>query len=189
MPNLLIVQASIYEMPFRPGYFNRVVCIGVIQHTPDPAEAFACLAAAVRPGGTLAIDVYRRLVWWKQLLVTKYWVRPITRRIPAETLYRLCERWVAPWWRVTGWVGKVTGHTKTSLLLLIPDYRGTHPLADDVQKQWSTLDCFDMLSPAYDFPQRAEDVRGWFERAKLVDVEVGPGFNGLYGRGKRSNDR
>ena len=37
-PNVHLVQASIYELPFRSGAFDGCYCIGVIQHTPAPEE-------------------------------------------------------------------------------------------------------------------------------------------------------
>src|SRR5437867_3509247 len=36
-PNLHLAQADILHPPFAPESFDRVLCIGVIQHTPDPA--------------------------------------------------------------------------------------------------------------------------------------------------------
>ena len=189
LTNVLIVQASILAMPFRRAYFSRVVCIGVIQHTPKPEESFRCLAAAVRPGGSLAVDAYLRLPWWKGIFETKYWVLPLTRRLPAPLLYRFCERWVNLWWPVTGTFVKLTGRRMLSWFLLMADYRGVYPLPDQIQKQWAILDSFDMLSPAYDFPQRPEDVRAWFERSRLENVQVGYGSNGVFGRGVKPSDR
>ena len=185
LPNLLIVQASIYEMPFRPAHFSRVVCIGVLQHTPDPLKSFLCLADALKRGGSLVVDAYIRLPWWKQMWLTKYWVLPITRGLPAPVLYSFCERWVHLWWGTTGLFQRLTGRRILSWFLGIADYRGVYPLRDEIQKEWSILDSFDMLSPAYDFPQRVENVRDWYERASLVQIEVGEGFNGIYGRGIR----
>jgi len=183
LPNVLIVQASILEMPFRPAYFSRVVCIGVIQHTPDPERSFECLTSVAAPGGSLAVDAYVRLPWWKHLFETKYWVLPITSRLPAPVLYRFCERWVNLWWPVTGAFVRLTGRRILSWFLLMADYRGVYALPDKIQKEWAILDSFDMLSPTYDFPQRVEDIRRWFERSRLVDVQVGYGSNGVYGRG------
>ncbi|HEY6214525.1 MAG TPA: methyltransferase domain-containing protein [Vicinamibacterales bacterium] len=188
LSNVLIVQASIFEMPFRAAYFSRVLCIGVLQHTPDPARAFQCLSAVVRPKGSLAIDAYQRLPWWKQMWLTKYWVLPITRRLPASTLYRFCVWWVNLWWPITGAFVRLTGRRILSWFLLMADYRGVYPLTDDVQKEWAILDSFDMLSPAFDFPQRVEDIRRWFERANLVDVDVriAPGSTEICGRGVKA---
>jgi SAM-dependent methyltransferase len=183
--NLLIVQASIFDLPCPRAHFSRIVCIGVIQHTPDPRKAFHCLADASRPGGSLVVDAYVRLPWFKQMWLTKYWVLPITRRVSPTTLYRFCEWWVNRWWGVTGAFQRLTGRRILSWFLLIADYRGVYPLPDPIQKEWAILDSFDMLSPAYDFPQTVESVRSWYDEAALVDVEVGLGFNGVYGRGAR----
>ena len=77
--NVLVIQASILNIPVRPRSIDKVMCLGVIQHTPDPAQTFSCLADCVRPGGELVIDVYasrlRSLISWRYLL------RPITKRM------------------------------------------------------------------------------------------------------------
>jgi SAM-dependent methyltransferase len=61
--NLILCQASLYELPFPKGYFDKVFCFGVLQHTPDVARAFATIARFVRPGGELAVDVYNKNYW------------------------------------------------------------------------------------------------------------------------------
>jgi SAM-dependent methyltransferase len=185
LENILIVQASIYEMPFRSNYFDKILCIGVIQHTPDPQKAFLCLCEKIKPKGNIVIDVYKKLPWWMRIFETKYWVRPITKKIPSLGLYRFCERWVNLWWGMSGFAVKLTGRRFLSWFLLIADYRGVYPLSDEMQKEWSVLDSFDMLSPEYDFPQTLESVRSWFEKAKLIKVEVNYGYNGIEGRGTK----
>src|SRR5690606_5876417 len=66
------IQADINALPFAPGTFERVYCLGVIQHTPDPAASFDALAALVAPGGRLAVDVYPAL--WRNVFFAKYWI-------------------------------------------------------------------------------------------------------------------
>jgi 2-polyprenyl-3-methyl-5-hydroxy-6-metoxy-1,4-benzoquinol methylase len=39
--NVLIVQASILDIPVRPRSMDKVMCLGVIQHTPAPAQSIA----------------------------------------------------------------------------------------------------------------------------------------------------
>jgi 2-polyprenyl-3-methyl-5-hydroxy-6-metoxy-1,4-benzoquinol methylase/uncharacterized protein YbaR (Trm112 family) len=55
-----VVQGDILHSPFRPGVFDVVFTIGVIQHTGAPLAATADLAALVRPGGLLSVRTYRR---------------------------------------------------------------------------------------------------------------------------------
>ena len=52
--------ADLFHLPFRPEQFDLVICKSVLQHTPDPAKAFACLAAQVAPGGRLYINVFEK---------------------------------------------------------------------------------------------------------------------------------
>lgn len=66
-PRLHLVQADIRQLPFEPGCFDDAYCLGVLQHTPDPAASLGAVARHVRPGGRVAVDVYPRrpanLVW------------------------------------------------------------------------------------------------------------------------------
>ena len=56
--NLTLCQASVYDIPFRKEYFDKVFCLGVIQHTPDVEKSFAMMLKCLKPGGEIAIDVY-----------------------------------------------------------------------------------------------------------------------------------
>ena len=38
-----LVQASMYKLPFKKASFDKVFCLGVLQHTPDPKKSFFCL--------------------------------------------------------------------------------------------------------------------------------------------------
>ena len=54
--NVLIVQADVFAMPFRPQTFDRLFCFGMLQHTPSPSRAFAALPKFLKPGGALCAD-------------------------------------------------------------------------------------------------------------------------------------
>jgi len=54
-----VCQADLSALPARRGSFDFVICLGVIQHTPEPEETIATLCDFVKPGGRLVIDHYR----------------------------------------------------------------------------------------------------------------------------------
>lgn len=58
--NAQVVQGDILHSPFKPGVFDVVFTIGVIQHTGAPLEATHTLAELVRPGGLFSVRTYRR---------------------------------------------------------------------------------------------------------------------------------
>ena len=184
--NVLIVQGDLYAMPLRRASFDRVVCIGVVQHTPDVERSFRALTEFVRPGGHLAIDVYKRPRGIRRLLNTKYWVRPLTRKIPPARLYRSVRRYVNAMWPVARQVSRIPGIGRhLNWALLIGDYRGALALSEEQLREWAILDTFDMLAPAYDSPQDLETVRRWFGEAGFEEIEVHLGYNGIEGRGRR----
>ena len=178
--NVLVVQGDIYSMPVKTNFFDKLFCMGVLQHTPDPEAAFLCLAKHLKLGGSLVIDVYR-YVWWRYLLTTKYWVRSITKRLPPETLYRWCERYVNVMWPLARWINKLPKGRYINHSLLIADYRGVYPLSEEILKEWAILDTFDALSPAYDKPQSLRKVKEWFTKAGLEKVEVRPEYSAIAG--------
>ena len=186
-PNVLIVQGDIFRMPFREASFDKLFCFGVLQHTPDVERAFRCLPLYLKRGGHIAVDVYRRPGGLKRLFTTKYWVRPLTRRMPPATLYGLVRAYVTAVWPVARLISRIPRvGRKLNWALLIADHRGVLPLPEPMLRQWAILDAFDMLSPAYDSPQRLQTVEQWFRRAGLTHCEVHYGYNGIEGRGCRA---
>lgn len=186
-PNLLLVQANIYEMPFAHASFDRVLCLGVLQHTPDPHASFLALTKMAREGAPVVTDIYLRSLmrYW---LNTRYWVRPITRRIAPQTLYPWVERYVRLMWPVARLLRKLPDRIGEALVwrLLVADYGRQFPdMADETLLEIAILDTFDMLSPAFDIPATPTQYLDWHREAGLSAVDVRPGPNGLVGSGVR----
>lgn len=171
-PNLHVVQGDIYALPFVQGTFPFVYSLGVLQHTPDVAKAFAALPPMVRAGGQLCVDYY-----WKRfrtMLHAKYLLRPFTKRMAQPKLFSLLQRWVPGLLVVSQTLGRVPLLGRVlKRLVPVADYTGDHPLTDQQLKEWALLDTFDMLAPAYDSPQTVATARRWFEEAKFVNIQVG----------------
>lgn len=171
MPRVHVIQADIYSLPFAPSTFDFVYCFGVLQHTPDPRTALECIAKQVRGGGRLAIDVYVRKAWTG--LLPKYWLRRVTRHIPAMYLsvfVRMMVRALLPLSTMMGripWIGR-----RIRQIIPVANYEGVYPLSRTQLYEWSLLDTFDMLAPTYDQPQTAATLSGWMGGAGLIDVEV-----------------
>lgn len=186
--NLLLVQASIYEMPFDKASFDKVFCFGVLQHTPAPEASFKSLVTMLRPGGKIATDVYLKTIM-RFYLNTRYWVRPLTRKVEPQKLYGWCKSYINMMWPLARIIRKIPLIGEAlNWRLLIADYAVQMPDASDEQlKEWALLDTFDMLSPAYDIPQTPTNYRRWHEEAKLDDISVRRGPNGLVATAQAPN--
>jgi SAM-dependent methyltransferase len=172
--NVLIVQGDVFALPFKPGIFDRVFCFGVLQHTPEPERAFLALPNALRSGGYLCADLYKATVW-RKVFATKYYVRPFTRNMDPEKLYKRVQAWIDFIWPVAALIRKLPKGYRINWRLLVADYSWLG-LKGDKLKEWAYLDTFDMLAPKYDFPQTLESVQAWADKAHLtrVDVEYTP---------------
>jgi len=170
-PRLDVVQADVYRLPFRLQRFDFVYCFGVLQHTPDVHAAFAALVEQIAPGGRIAVDLYPQLAL--NVVWPKYWLRPFTKRMPAERLFSLVFRMVDLLWPVSLALGRTPGiGRKLRHALPIANYEGLLPLTPRQLKEWAVLDTFDMLAPAHDHPQSAATLRAWLDEARLAEIEV-----------------
>lgn len=170
-PNLHVVQANLYSLPFAPEAFAFVYSLGVLQHTPDVERAFRALPPVVRPGGLLCVDYYPKT--WKSALLPKYFMRPVTKRIPKRALFsalKVAVPAMLPASRLLRSVPRV-GYALKQVVPVV-DYYGELPLTKEQLDEWALLDTFDMLAPEYDNPQSIETARHWMENAGMKDVEV-----------------
>jgi len=167
--NVHLVQASIYELPFRPGAFDGCYCIGVIQHTPDPQSALRALPQFLKAGGQFAVTIYERKPW--TLLNTKYLIRPITKRLRKETLLAIIKGAMPILFPVTNVLFRVPVVGPVfSFTIPVANYTGERSLTREQQYEWAILDTFDMLSPEYDQPQTSAEAEEALSAAGMSDL-------------------
>jgi SAM-dependent methyltransferase len=176
-PNLRLIQASIYDLPLPEESFDYLVCLGVIQHTPDVERTFKTLFRYLRPGGRFCIDVYAALVAYPHL---RRLLRPITKRMPPARLYSLVEKAVPRLLPLSTRLGAVPGAGEY-LMRLVPVANHLHlGLSDrDTMLTWSVLDTFDWLSPRHEKPQPRRRLERWAAELSLREVSV-ERHRGLY---------
>ncbi len=169
--DLSVLQADLHSLPLRRGGFDYVYCFGVLQHTPDARKAFAALPEQVRKGGRLVVDIYPKLLL--NIIWPKYWLRPLTKRLSDERLFKLVEVLVKYLLPISFAVGRIPllGR-KLRYIIPVANYKGVFPLSRSQLREWALLDTFDMLSPEHDHPQPMRKLAEWFEQGGLEEVEV-----------------
>src|SRR5579863_1098892 len=88
------LQASIYEIPLRKESFDKVFCMGVLQHCPDVRAAFMSLVPFLRPGGEIVIDVYQKHTGLFPPL--KYWARPFLTWMGPQGVHKFLSLMIPP---------------------------------------------------------------------------------------------
>ncbi len=184
---LSLSQADLEALPFAPGSFDKVLCLGVIQHCPNPERAFRNLSRYLRPGGEIVIDCYQKeplhTASWTHLV--KHALRIMTKRMPNRILFRCITLTIGVLYEIKAATSRIPLlGTKLHRVIAIGELK-RRDWTPTQMKQIKSLNVFDMLSPRYDNPQSLETVRGWIAEAGLQLIKCDIGYNGINAKARR----
>lgn len=156
LPNVSIVQADLLALPLAEGAFDFAFAIGVLHHGPDPRRAFAQVARRVKPGGRLAVWLYRKNVAPQEWINSA--LRAVTTRLPARALEPICIG--------LGVLGGIPFLNKT--LNKVFNF-SNHP-------DWTLRICdsFDWYAPKYQSHHTTDELLRWFTEEGFGDLRVLP---------------
>lgn len=158
----VLFQASVYEMPFENNQFDKVFCLGVLQHTPNFKKSVQSLIDKCKPGGEVVVDFYPVNGFWTKIHA-KYLLRPLTKKMNHEKLLYLIDRHADRLIKAYRFLEKTGLRTLTRFLPVVDLKTLPGGLPYEQFRDWVVLDTFDMFSPMYDNPQRISTVKNWFE--------------------------
>ncbi|MFZ0426407.1 MAG: class I SAM-dependent methyltransferase [Xanthobacteraceae bacterium] len=187
LDRLSLSQANLEALPFAAATFDKVLCLGVIQHCPDPARAFEHLCRYVKPGGEIVIDCYQRepLRDASWIYIVKHMLRVITTRMPHRLLFCCVRSAIGTLYNVKAAINRIPLiGPKLQRIIAIGELK-RRDWTPEQMKQIKSLNVFDMLSPKYDNPQSLETVSGWIadEGLQLLKCEIGQ--NGVNAKARR----
>lgn len=177
LPNVHLVQANLYRLPFRQGGFDFAYSIGVLHHLPDPEAGFRCLPSLVKPGGPVFIWVYSKSR--PVVNFTLECARTVTTRLPkgAQQVISFVSA-------ALDWTGFIVPYQVTSTLPFLGPLvrRVAFPRLKvysryPFQVVWA--DWFDRLTAPIRFYYDARDLDSWLSRAQLDRPRVTA--TGLFG--------
>ena len=165
--NVFIIQADIYNMPFREQTFNFVYSIGVIHHTPEPKVAFDNMLIPLKNKGKIALSVYeislydrpnrnslniatKDLLWSLNLWRCELF-RTITTKLPHVAMVVYCKTFVP----ILHYLNKIP-------LLRFFRYFFPSTCYRNLPVAWSMLDTMDTYSTKIVHQYRAKDIFQWF---------------------------
>ena len=161
--NVLICQADLLDLPLASSSFDVAFSIGVLHHSPDPRRAFAEVARLVKPGGHLAVWLYRKNTPPQEWLNSG--LRALSTRLSPRVLEPLCAG--------LGVFGSIPVLNRT--LNKLANF-SNHP-------DWTLRVCdnFDWYAPKYQFHHTIPELRRWFEEEGFVDlVDLPPARSGRF---------
>ncbi|HEY2971166.1 MAG TPA: class I SAM-dependent methyltransferase [Pyrinomonadaceae bacterium] len=182
-----VCQADLRHLPVQPAAFDVVLCLGVVQHTPDPEATIAALAGYVKPGGLLVIDHYG-----------PHYPYPISRRILRPLLLLLPSAFST---RVTLFLArallrlhKLTWNQRRGVWRLRRFLQNHSPLVDhfddfpqlgtELLGEWSVVNTHDTLTDRYKHLRSVEEIANCLAACGLIEIEAYYGGNGVEARAR-----
>ena len=161
-PDKLIVQGDLAALPILDQTFDFIYCIGVLQHTSEPAKIVKELLRCLKVGGEITLTFYENSSW-HVLWYSKYVVRPLTKRLPKALLLKVIEKTSPIWFPLTSFLFSLPRNLSRGFRFLIPvanyvEYKYANP---KIARDEAILDTFDMLSPSYDKPIKKSEIHSW----------------------------
>lgn len=181
-----VAQADIMNLPFRAASFDVVICLGVIQHTPDPEVTIRALWNQVVPGGTLVIDHYEKghAGRWHS---TKPLVRALLKGRSPELAMRtthalvdfffplhLAVKNLYPLWFLLCRLSPITTYLRM--------YPALNAVA---QREWAYLDTHDSLTDYFKHERSKAQIASSLRELGGADIWCVDGGNGVEARARR----
>ena len=154
LPGVAIAQADLLDLPLAERAFDLAYSIGVLHHSPDPRRAFAEVAARVKPGGRLAVWLYRKNTPPQEWLNSA--LRAVSTNVPPRALEALCAG-----------LGALGGVPLANRALNKVANFSNHP-----DMTLRVCDNFDWYAPKYQSHHTVEELSGWFRAEGFDDLRV-----------------
>ena len=194
--NYFVCQGDILEPPILPEQFEIVICLGVVQHTPNPKNTIKALFKQIAPGGTLFIDSYSHEY---PLTISRKILRNLLLKLPENFRFPIVKIIVFGGWPIHVLLWKISKVTvlranrlfrKARYLFLkvspIIDYHDSYiMLGPKLLKEWAILDTHDNLTDAYKHLTNSSDFFNLLAEVGFTEIKVVSGGNGLEASAKK----
>lgn len=158
LPNVEVIQANLFRLPFKPEQFDFVVSWGVLHHTVNTHAAFRAIAPLVRQNGTLHIMVYERRSPLK--VAGTEVLRMVLRRLSPERRYRFCRHLVVK--------NRLLFQLLRGFVACVP----VQDLTETFDAEAAQFGLYDWYSPQYNHLHSVAEVRRWFLEEGFADVQT-----------------
>lgn len=185
--NYYVAQADIMELPVAASQFDIVVCVGVIQNTPDPEVTIKALCSHVRPGGTLLIDIYSHDY---PATPVRRWIRSFLLGRNERFSMRFVQSLIRLLWPLHRAVYRIrntrNGQRAISFLMHwspVVDYHYAYPqLGAQKLYEWAVLDTHDTVTDRFKHFRSAEEIEAALHSSGMINIQTTYAGNGVEAR-------
>ncbi len=158
--NVNIIQADVFNLPFKDETFDFIYSIGVLHHTIDTEKAFKCLPRVLKYGGEIGIWVYSNEGFFTRIYnkISEFY-RIFTTRLSQQTIHEL-SNYMANFYNL-----KAAKIPYRVICFILP--QSGHP-----SRECRVLENFDWYTPKYQYKHTYGEVIRWFHDMGIYDLTL-----------------
>ena len=167
--NVHIVQADIYNLPFKQNIFDFIYSIGVLHHLPNPKKGFKNLIQYLKKQGRIAIWVYGQ-----PTALLKYIIDPLRKNIisklPGPIIKAIAFINTLLVYAISKFIYKPINNFKNISKYLPMNYTFNYFSKFNFKILYSMM--YDITSPPNQFYLTKKDMDDWFSTDKLEKTQI-----------------
>lgn len=194
MPNVSVLQANLFALPFKKNSFDFIISDGVLHHTPDTKKAFLSILPFLAKEGEITIRVYKKHGPIREFCDD--FIRSHTTIMSKEGCWEFSAKMAR--------LGEALAKTKCQIEIpedieLLGFKKGSYDLQRFIYYNMfkcfhneafnvdeNVLVNFDWYSPVDAHRHTEDEVRQWFIEAGLSEIRIFIPESGISATGKRS---
>lgn len=87
--NCHIIQADLFDLPFKDNFFDFIIADGVLHHTPDTKKALFAIYKKLKAGGYMFFYIYKKMGPIRQFC--DQYIRDKFTKLSPDDCYKACE--------------------------------------------------------------------------------------------------
>ncbi len=167
LANVTIIQADLFNLPFKEGIFDIIYSLGVLHHTPNTHKAFKSIVPFVKKSGILSIWLYG-----------DYWPRKYKNAeiIRTNFTHKLSKKQLLLWCKILSFF-----YYFYKIPIIGNGLREVLPIDMSNEKDVRVCHNYDMYSPTYVHTHSLNEVYTWFKDEGFINMEPSNWIVGMKG--------
>ncbi len=167
------------NLPFKPEIFDYIICVGVLQHTPNTFESIENSISVLKKGGIYVFDHYTHTLshYTKTTSLFRKYISKYDKDKKFEIINKIFNKFFPLHKAVRKFYFLQILLSRISPIHVY--YKAYPQLSDDIQKEWALLDTHDSLADPYKRFLSKKAIKKYLDQCNYKIEYIGYGVNGV----------
>lgn len=164
------IQADIYNLPFKPNFFDFIYSQGVLHHLPNPEKGFTKLLTHLKKSGVILTRIYNREDNFFMIYIIEGIFKKLIKNLPFKVINTIAYFQAATLYTIIHLIYKPVNKIKF-LDKILPYFEYLNYLSNFSFYQIHSI-VFDLLIAPLAFYYSKSELLNWYVKNKLKIISI-----------------